>query len=199
MKLGDYKIIFMAVALVGVLLIASPAIAGAIHLPAGEEFSELYLLGPDQMAQNYPSNIAVNQNYSVYADVGNHLGSSAYYLLYVKLANSSDQLPDTTLDAASTLPPLYEYRFSIKDGAVWQKNLSFKVTDATISSTTSQIHTLQINDATMNVEKSAVWNSNSSKFSYILFFELWLYNQQTGALEFNSRYVSLQLNLTRTS
>ena len=30
----------------------------AIRLPEGEQFSELYLLGPSQMAENYPSNIA---------------------------------------------------------------------------------------------------------------------------------------------
>ena len=33
MKLGDYKLIFVAVGLIGVLLIASPAIGGVIPLP----------------------------------------------------------------------------------------------------------------------------------------------------------------------
>jgi hypothetical protein len=42
-KLGDYKLIFVAIGLIGVLLIASPAIGGAISLPGGEQFSELYL------------------------------------------------------------------------------------------------------------------------------------------------------------
>ncbi len=198
MKLGDYKLVFVAVGLIGVLLIASPAIAGAIRAPAGEAFSELYLLGPEQMAQNYPSNIAVGQNYSVYVNVGNHLGSSAYYVLYVKLANATDQLPNATLGIPSPLQPIYEYRFSIKDNTVWQQLLSFKVTDATISPTTSQINTLQINDVTLNVDKSAIWNSNSTKFPYQLFFELWLFNDQTGSIEFNDRYVNLQLNLTKT-
>ena len=199
MKLGDYKIIFIAVGLIGVLLIASPAIAGAIRLPAGEAFSELYLLGPSLMAQGYPSNIAVGQNYSVYVDVGNHLGSSAYYVLYVKLANSTDQLPNTTQGTPSPVAPLYEYRFSIQDGNVWQKLLSFTVTDASTTPTNAQINTLQINDQTINIDKSTTWNSNSSKYSYQLFFELWLYNQQTGQVEFNDRYVNLQLNLTKTS
>jgi uncharacterized membrane protein len=198
MKLGDFKLIFIAVALVGVLLIASPAIAGAIRAPAGEAFSELYLLGPEQMAQNYPSNIAVGQNYSVYVNVGNHLGSSACYVLYVKLANASDQLPNTAQGTPSPLAPLYEYRFSIQDNTVWQRLLSFKVTNAQTTPTNAQINTLQINDATFNVEKSAIWNSNSTTFTYRLFFELWLYNGQTGSVEFNNRYVSLQLNLTRT-
>ena len=42
MKLGDYKLIFVAVGLIGFLLIASPAIAGVIRPPGGEQFSELY-------------------------------------------------------------------------------------------------------------------------------------------------------------
>ncbi len=199
MKLEDYKLIFAAVGLIGVLLIASPAIAGVIPSPGREVFSELYLLGPEQMASNYPSNIAIGQNYSVYVNIGNHLGSSAYYIFYVKLANVTDELPNKTPGTPSPLQPLYEYRISIKDNAVWQWLLSFEVTDATISKTTSQINTLQINDKVLNVEKSAVWNSNSSKFSYNLFVELWLFNEQTGSVEFNNRYVSLQLNLNSTS
>ena len=141
MRLGDYKLIFIAAALVGVLLIASPAIAGAIRLPPGEAFSELYLLGPSLMAQGYPSNVAVSQNYSVYVDVGNHLGSSAYYVLYVKLANATDQLPNTTLGTLSFLAPLYEYRFSIQDSAVSQSLLSFTVTDAATTPNRAQINT----------------------------------------------------------
>jgi hypothetical protein len=111
--------------------------------PAGEAFSELYLLDPGQLAQNYPSNIAVGSNYSVYVNVGNHLGSSAYYVIYVKLANDTNQLPNTTLGTPSPLPPLYEYRFSIKDSANWQSLLRFSASSASISANNSQISTRQ--------------------------------------------------------
>jgi uncharacterized membrane protein len=198
MKLGDHKLIFIAAALIGSLLITSPAISGAIRLPEGEHFSELYLLGPSQMAENYPYNIAVGQNYSIYANVGNHLGSSAYYKLYVKLGNQTDQLPNNTLGTPSPLQPLYEYRFSIPDSKNWTSLLTFSVSNATIQATNSQINTLKINDAIFNADKPAIWNSNSTTFTYRLFFELWLYNGQTGSVEFNSRFVSLQLNLTRS-
>ena len=198
MKLGDYKLIFIAVAVIGILLIASPAIAGAIQPPAGERFSELYLLGPNQMAENYPSNIAVGQNYSVYVNVGNHLGSSAYYVLYVKLGNETDPLPNATSATPSSLAPLYEYRFSIADSITWASPVNFTVTSATISNSNSQINTLKINNTPLNVEKSSTWNSNSTTYTYRLFFELWLYNEQTGTVAFNDRYVSLQLNLTQT-
>jgi hypothetical protein len=142
--------------------------------------------------------VAVSQNYSVYVDVANHLGSSGNYVLYLKLANSTDQLPNTTLGNPSPLTPLYEYRFTLDDEAIWQSSLNFAVSHATITGTNAQINTIQINGKTLNIDKSTVWNSNNSKFPYTLFFELWLFNEQTGTLNFNDRYVSLQLNLTKT-
>jgi hypothetical protein len=198
MKLGDYKLIFVAAGLIGALLIASPAIAGAISLPEGEKFSELYLLGPNQMAENYPHNIAVGQNYSVYVSIGNHLGSSASYALFVKLGNQTDQIPNATRGTQSPLQPLYEYRFSIPDGKNWTSLLTFSVPNATIQAANSQINTLQINDVMFNVDKSAIWNSNSTTFTYRLFIELWRYNVQSNSQQFDGRFVSLNLSLTRT-
>jgi uncharacterized membrane protein len=198
-KLENYRLVFVAVGLIGVLLIASPALADFIRLPgypAGAQFSELYLLGPNQMAENYPSNIAVGQNYSVYVDVGNQLGSSAYYVLYVKLGNETDQLPNATLGTPSPLQPLYEYRFSIQDGMNWESLLTFSVSSASISGNNLQVNTLKIDDVPFNVDKPAIWNSNSNTFRYRLLFELWIYNVQTESVEFNNRYVNIQLNLT---
>jgi uncharacterized membrane protein len=198
MKLGDYKLIFVAVGLIGTLLIATPAIANAIRFPGGEQFSELYLLGPNHMAENFPSNIAGGQNYSVYVGVGNQVGSSAYYVLYVKLANQTDQMPNDTLGSPSLLPPLYEYRFSIQNRVNWESLLNFSVSSATIAGNNSQINTLQINNVAFSVDKPALWDSNRTSFTYRLFFELWLYNEQSGSFEFNNRFVNLQLNLTGT-
>lgn len=199
MKLGDYKLVFVVVGLIGVLLIASPALFGAISsLSEGKQFSEFYLLGPEKKAENYPSNIAVDQTYSVYLNVVNRLGYSAYYILYVKLANESEQLPNTTHGKPSPLLPLYEYRFSIPNGASWQNLLSFSVSKAAITPTNSVINTLKINGNELNVEKQTAWNSNTTQFTYRLFFELWLYNEKTGLAEFNNSYVNLRLNLTTT-
>jgi uncharacterized membrane protein len=59
MKLKEYKLVFVAVGLISVLLIATPALGDFIRLPGEEQFSELYLLGPNHMGENYPFNIAV--------------------------------------------------------------------------------------------------------------------------------------------
>ena len=151
------------------------------------------------MAENFPSNIAVGQNYSVYVGVGNQLGSSAYYVLYVKLANQTDQMPNDTLGTPSSLPPLYEYRFSIQNGMNWESLLSFSVSNASFSENNSQINTFQINNVAFNVDKPAMWNSNSTSFTYQLFFELWRYNTPYSSIQFDDRFVTLNLNLTRST
>jgi uncharacterized membrane protein len=150
------------------------------------------------MAANYPFNIAVGQNYSVYIGVGNHLGSSVYYVLYVKFGNETDLLPNATLGTPSILQPLIEYRFSIQDSVNWESLLNFSVANASISGYNSQINTLQINGDAFNVDKPAMWDSNSTTFKYQLLFELWIYNSSSSAISFNDRFVDLQLNLTRT-
>ena len=199
MKLEGYKLVFVAVGLIGVLLIASPALGVVIRLPGGEQFSELYLLGPDNMAENYPFNIVSGQNYSVYVCVGNQLGSSAYYVLYAKFSNQTDQMPNATLGTPSILQPLYEYRFSIQDSVNWESLLTFSVSNASISGNNSQINILQLNGVAFNVDKPAMWNSNSTTFKYQLLFELWLYNNKSNSIEYNSRFVDLLLNLTSSA
>jgi uncharacterized membrane protein len=196
MNLGDYKLIFVTIGLIGILLIATPTLAGVIRLPSGEQFSELYLLGPDHMAENYPSNIAVGQNYSVYIDVGNHLGSSTYYVLYVKLGNETDPRPNNTAWTPSSLQPLFEYRFSIQDNLTWESLLNFTVSSASISGKNSQINTLEINGASFNVNKPSMWDSNITAFRYQLLFELWIYNHTSNSIEYNGRFADLMLNLS---
>ena len=199
MKLADYKLIFIAVALVGVLLFASPALASIIRPPAGEQFSELYLLGPNRMAEGYPYNIAFGQNYSVYAGVVNHMGSPAYYVLNVKFKNQTDLLPNATTGLPSPVNSLYEYRFVLEDGEVWEQPLTFTVQNATVLGNVSQINTLQVNGVNFDVGKPAVWDSNSTTFNYQLLCELWAYDHQSNTVTYNNRFVNLHLNLTATS
>ena len=59
------------------------------------------------MAENYLFNVAIGQNYSVYVGVGNHMGSSVYYVLYAKFSNQTDQMPNVTAGTPNPLQPLY--------------------------------------------------------------------------------------------
>ena len=196
MKLEDYRIILMAVGLIGTLLIATPALGMVVRLSGGEAFSELYLLGPEHMAENFPFNIASGQNYSVYVGAGNHMGSSAYYLIYVKFGSSIDLLPNATTGAPSPLQPLFEYRFVLEDGATFESPLSFSVVNASFSSNRSVVKTVDVNGVSFDVDKQVAWDTEQEGFYYRLLVELWSYNSQSNNIEYNSRFVYLQLNLT---
>jgi hypothetical protein len=81
----------------------------------------------------------------------------------------------------------------------WERLFTFSVSSASISGNNSQISTLQINGVAFNVDKSAMWDSNSTTVKYQLLFELWLYNDKSNSIEYNSRFVDLFLNATKKS
>jgi uncharacterized membrane protein len=193
MKLKDYKLILLAVGLVGILLIASPTIANSIRLPHGERFSELYLLGPNRMTENFPFNIAEKQNYTIYVGVGNHVGASDYYAVYVKFLDSEDMLPDQTF---SPVNPMYKYRFFIQDEQTFESPLSFSISRTSVSNNQAFIGNIELNGENFIVDKASMWNSNSSVYHYRLLFELWKFNNQSQSLEYNNRFVYLHLNYT---
>jgi hypothetical protein len=196
MKLEDYKLVFAAVSLIGILVIASPVISMFLPPSQGDQFSELYLLGPEHGTEDYPFNIMTGQSYSVYVGVVNHLDASAYYALYVKLRNQTDLRPNPETGTPSPMQPLYECRFSIKDGDNWEEQLTFSALNASISANQSVIRQLMINGGKFDVNKPSLWSSNSSVFFYQLVLELWLYNEKSGSIQFNDRYVDIPLNLT---
>jgi hypothetical protein len=194
-RLSDYKLIFVAVGLIGVLLCATPLLSLAVHLPAGERFSELYLLGPQHTLENYPFNIKTGTDYTLYLGVINHVGSSAYYTCYVKLRNLSDPLPNDTSGTPSNLVPLHEYRVLIQDGKSWEAPLVFSVSNVSISAGESLVRNINIDGVSTAINKSAAYDKANSGYIYELVVELWRYDPGVG-MHFDSRYVHLQLNMT---
>jgi hypothetical protein len=196
MNLKDYKVVFVAVGLIGVLLLASPALALVLHLPAGEKLSELYILGPGHMAQDYPFNVTEGVNYLVYVGVANNLGSSTYYVLYVKFRNQTEPLPNDTAGTPSVLTPLYTYRMFLEDGGSSEFPLTFSFSNVSFSDNQSSVGTLTINGVSFSVSKSASWDSENTGYYYQLFIELWIYNPASDEFSYHNRFVSLWLNVT---
>jgi hypothetical protein len=198
MKLRDYRLLFIIVGLIGILLIASPIWLNAVQLSPGERFSELYLLNADGVAGNYPFNIIVNQNYAVNIGVGNHLGSLAYYLVYVKLLNETDPLPNSNTSLPTPVTPLYVCRFFIPSSQTREGLIAFSVNGASITKSQSVVNQMVINGNIIEVQKPANWNTNSTMYHYRLLFELWLFNEKSCSFEYSNRAVYLSLNITST-
>jgi hypothetical protein len=196
LKIDDYKLVFMSAGLIGILLFASPMLSLVLHLPGGERFSELWILGPEHMAEDYPFNVEAGEEYLVYVGVGNHMGCSAYYVVYVKFRNQNEPLPNATAATPSPLPPLYEYRVFLEDGKTWERPLTLSFCDVSFSENKSLVRSLMTNGVTFNVDKSASWDVENNGYYYQLFMELWIYNAESRGFEFHNRFVSLWLNMT---
>ena len=195
-RLEDLKILFIVSSLVGVLALSSPVWSTLLSSRPSESFSELYVLGSNRTIGGYPFNVRVNETYTIYLGVGNHMGSSRYYVLYVKFRNQTGPLPNSTAEAPSSLPPLYEYRVVIPDGGVWETPLTFSFPRVSWFEDKCLVEAITINGVTFNVDRMAVWDVNASGYYYQLFVKLWIYDQEDGAFKFHNRFVGLWLNAT---
>lgn len=196
MNLEEYRTLFIVVTL-GLALVASyPALIVIVPSQSGSEhFSEIWLLGPGHMVENYPFNITAGEAYSVFVGVGNHMGCSAYYVVYVKFRNMTQPLPDVRVSMPSSLPPLYEFRFFVADSEAWESPLTFAFEDVSLQNSSVFVGVVSINGAAFPVDASAVSDSEDTEFNFQLFFELWRYDKASQSLQFHDRFVGLLLNI----
>jgi hypothetical protein len=151
------------------------------------------------MAEGYPFGVGENESYLVYLGVRDDLGSSAYYVVYVKFRNQTQPLPNATAGLPSPLPPLYEYRVFLQDGQSWEQPLTFSFSNVVAAQNRSVVGDLTVNGVTLGVNSSEVWDDENKGYFYELFMELWIYDVASDAFQFHNRFVGMWLNVMVTS
>jgi hypothetical protein len=196
-KLEEARTVFMVATLGCALVVAFPALG--MMVPSGdstEKFSGLWLLGPNHMTDSYPSDVEGGKEYGIFVGVDNHMDDSEYYRIYVKLSNGTEFLPDTDAGVASSLSPLYEFRFFIADGALWESAVTFWFDNVVVEDDVLVVRDVTINGITVPVDASTVWNPEKQGYFFELFFELWSYDVESGMFRFDDQFVGLWLNMT---
>jgi hypothetical protein len=196
MNLNEYRAIFGAIFLILVLVAASPALNMIITGPAGERFNELWVLGPEDMASNYPLNVRENEYYNISLGVGNHMGELEYYVVYAKFRNQTEPLANVTTGTPSPLKAFTEYRIFLSEGEVWERSVTFSFSGITFGGNSCRVSRLGFGDSYFQLNKTTSWNSENRGYFFQLFFELWWYNSTTSGFQFNNRFVSILLNMT---
>jgi len=199
LKLEDYGTIFLLMSFVGSLLISWPALGFVLPAAGGERFSALYVLGPNRMAEDYPFNVKENGEYRIFLGVENHMGSSAYYVLYVKLRGPDEPLPNSTAGIPSPLSALYEYRVILADEQAWEVPVVFSFRGVSFYGNSCSVDTFIIDGLDVDVGKVTSWDAENSGFYVELFFELWIYGNQPDRFSFHDRFVGIWLNVTASS
>jgi hypothetical protein len=198
-RLATVEQVFIVVGLVGILAFSAPSLALLLRGSKGEAFSELYILGPGRMAEGYPFNVKIGQDYSVFVGVVDHLGSAAYYEVQVKLRNASEPLPNATTGVWSPLPVLHRFRVFAVDGGTWEGMLSFRLPDVVPGENVSHVGRIVINNITYDVNKTIVWDAVNNGYYCQIFLELWVYDVVSSGFRYHNRFVGLWLNLTNSA
>lgn len=197
MNLEDYRAVFTTTGFVLMLVAASPVLSMVIPFSGrGERFSELWVLGPTHMMEDYPFNVKGNESYTVFLGIGNNMGGSEYYLVYVKFGNQTEPLPDNVDVTPSPLIPLYDYRVFLGEGETWEKNVTFSFSGVMVEDNACRVSYLIIGGSTFSVNKTTLWSIDNRGYYFRLFFELWRFNATADQFQFHNRYVNIWLNMT---
>jgi hypothetical protein len=192
----DFKLVYMLACFGLGLIILSPTLAVVVRFPSEEPFSEVWVLGPGHMAEDYPFNVKAHELYKVYLGVGNHMGGLEYYRVYVKFRNETEPLPYSVNGMPSVLDSVFEYRMFLRDGEVWEKEVSFSFENVSFVGKSCMISSLVVDGYVLNVDKYAAWDEENSGFYCQLFFELWIYNATVSDFQYQNRFVRLGFNMT---
>jgi hypothetical protein len=182
--------------------VASPALSRLLVYPRTDFFTELWLLGSNNMAEDYPYNITQGQSYNVSLGIGNQFGYMAYYLVEVKFRNSTQSEPSSfgppSNQTPSSLPSLYNATAFVADQATWELPITFSFGfkyDQALSRV--EFTDIVFNNVVLSLTNYvSAWNSTRRDFFGNLFFELWIYNRTTSVFQYHQRFVSLVLNMT---
>ena len=200
MRFQEYRVVFLIVIVVLALLAASPAFSRLLVLPKTESFSEMWILGPNHMAEDYPFNITDGHDYDIFLGLVNRLGYAAYYRVELKFRNQTQSAPNSFNRTHSSLRPLLGINSFVPDEGSWELPVRFSFYyDHNEDKSEIFFHSLAFNDVVLDLQGySAVWNSTRQTFSGNLFFELWIFNNETNEFYYHERFVNLQLNMTLT-
>lgn len=197
MNFENVKLVYVFSCVALCLVILSPTLASVVTFPEGEKFSELWVLGPNRMAEGYPFNVSAGELYKVYLGVGNHMGDLGYYRVYVKFRNQSEPLPNSTAGVPSSLEPVFEYHVFLRNNETWEREFSFSFEGLSFEGNVSRVSKVLVDGYAVDVDKIAVWDETNNVFYYELFFELWIYNPTVSGFQFHDRWVGFWLNMSR--
>jgi hypothetical protein len=194
LQINNYRKIFIVISLIGVLLIASPTLSVLLKTPSNDPLSEIYFLGPKLTQDSIPSNIIDGHKYMIYIGAGNEMGSTAYYRINLKVGSENETLPNRNLKKPSSLPTLYEYKFFLENEKDWQAPLIFSVAGFKNNSMYNGV--FNINGIEYGLDKSIKWEYQGNQLHTYLIAELWIFNETTGAFEYNNQYLSIRFGIS---
>jgi hypothetical protein len=197
MKQSDAKRLYIVVTFIIALVLLTPLLSQIVQIPRGESFSEIWLLGDGDKAENYPLNLSQGETYNVKLGIRNNKGSLAYYLVYLKMLNRTDPIPNSTQIEPSPAPPTWEWQLTLADGQDVSVPVSLTLSDVKFVDSTCRIGGLLIGDKAVRLEKNIQRDSVDNGYFLRILFELWIHDRATDSFEYDNRFVYSWVSITQ--
>ena len=195
MNITAYRALFVVVILGFALLAASPLIGEIMPKKDSELFSEIWILGPDRNASGYPSVIKDGETNGIFIGGSNNMEEISYYMVYVKILNSTFLIRNENISITNSLDPLYEFKFFAGNGDAWEFPVTFRFEDLSVAENILSVGNIDVNGINFPNKVYTIFNSEKDGFFFDLSFELWRYNIQNNVFEYDGRFVNLHLKL----
>lgn len=114
LQLTEDTTVLVAISLAAILVLSTVAYTVLSPKPV-RYFFEIYPLGAEGIATNYPTEVAVGQPIKVWIGVSNHMGRVEYILVYVKVGANATAIPDDKTLTPSTATPYKQLEYFLMD------------------------------------------------------------------------------------
>lgn len=198
MEINEIRNIFVLATLGLAFLAVLPTLVMVVPEVGSESFSELWLLDTENKTNYYPFNIDADEVNTVLVGVGNHVGNTQYYLVKLKIRNTTQSLPDLNSSQPSVLSSLYEYHFFVGADEAKQFLVYFELSGVSVSENTLYVDYVIIDDISFPVITSARHDSEDDGYYFQLFFELWRYDLELNRFVFDNRFVGFWIKVNGT-
>jgi uncharacterized membrane protein len=193
LSFANHKLILLFLTAVAIFMVALPFAQQTIINKRSEPYSEMWLLGQQHTADNYPSTIEPNHDYTVFLDVNNNMGKMVQYMVKVWFFNTTPST-QTTLGL-----PVYSITAAIANEETWALPVTFSIDYAHDETTFGvNVTSIKINSLDTKADGTFVaWNSTKEGRYGYLHFELWAYD--TNARNFKNFNCSVDLRFNMTA
>ena len=199
MNLGNLKLRHLLL-LVGICFVF--AVVFLAFLPSfsgGEEFSELWVLGPNRTVEEYPEAIMVGESHTLHLVITSHVPSGGEYLVNVKLRNQTDPAPNSDRKEPSSLKPIHEYQMVLAEAEQKEVGIVFSFSNIAFGDEICKISRILFDGSSFSVDKELRWDEDNEGFYCQLFFELWIFDEDLSDYKFDGSNVGIWLKVEEES
>lgn len=155
-----------------------------------EKYSEIWLLGENQVANDLP--YSIDGNHMIYVGVANHRGVEESYLVSLKIRDVAQARFDSSSSGPSFSPSINDFSLVLNDDDFAELPMQLSFGDFEVKNESLVLGDITLNNVVYPLDKVILIEEDV--FSVQLIFELWRFDKLSEGYVFQNLSVSFWLH-----